>query len=217
MRLIAVGDIHMDWSICARIPGIGSADLLIITGDLTNFGSSRDAERVLREMRQCNPNILALAGNLDHPEVAALLSDHGISLHGLGRQWNGLGLLGAGGSNPTPFNTPFELTEKELGALLEQGFQQVQHCDTLLLITHAPPHATATDRLASGAHVGSTAIRSFIEEHQPAACICGHIHEAKAMDRIGATTILNHGMLKNGGYVVVTSDNGGVHARLENL
>lgn len=218
MRCIAVGDIHMDWANLARIPDIAHADLLLITGDLTNFGTAADAAGVLAAMRQCNPNILALAGNLDHPEVNDVLTDHGISLHGIGRRYGTLRLCGVGGSNPTPFATPNEFPEAELARLLANGHGQAQGDGPLLLVTHAPPLRTATDRLRGGAHVGSSAVREFIETHQPAVALCGHIHEARAIDQLGTTTIINPGMLKDGGYVeVVVAADGTVSAQLATI
>lgn len=217
MRFIAVGDLHMDWANLARIPGIDTADLLLVTGDLTNFGRAAEAVTALAAIRQANPNLLALAGNLDHPEVNDLLADHGISLHGIGRRYGDLALCGVGGSNPTPFDTPNEFPEAELSVLLAQGHRHVRGDGPLLLVTHAPPKGTAADRLANGAHVGSSAVREFIAEHQPAVAICGHIHEARGTDRLGRTTIINPGMLKDGGYVVVDAEKGQLHARLEIL
>lgn len=216
MRFIAVGDIHMDWANLARIPGIDTADLLLVTGDLTNFGTATDAATVLAALRQHNPNILALAGNLDQPEVNDLFADHGISLHGIGRRYGEIALCGVGGSNPTPFATPNEFSEATLAKLLDQGHRQVAG-GALLLVTHAPPRDTLADRLSNGAHAGSSAVRDFIATHQPAVAICGHIHEARAMDQLGRTTVINPGMLRDGGYAVITAENGELRARLETL
>lgn len=216
MRFIAVGDIHMEWANLARIPEIDTAELLLVTGDLTNFGTAADAVTVLAAIQRINPNVLALAGNLDQPEVNDLLADHGISLHGIGRRYGAIGLCGVGGSNPTPFATPNEFSEAALAALLAAGHRQVEG-NELLLITHAPPRNTLADRLGNGAHAGSSAVRDFIEAHQPAVAICGHIHEARAVDQLGRTTIINPGMLKEGGYAVIVAENGRLHARLETL
>jgi uncharacterized protein len=67
-----------------------------------------------------------------------------------------------------------------------------------------PPYGTKTDMLYSGRSVGSKAVRAFIESRQPAICLCGHIHEAKGLDAIGKTQIINPGSLANGGYAVIT-------------
>ena len=44
-------------------------------------------------------------------------------------------------------------------------------------ITHSPPHDTCLDQIEGGIHVGSFAVREFIETHQPYLTLHGHIHE----------------------------------------
>jgi len=60
-------------------------------------------------------------------------------------------------------------------------------------VTHSPPWGTLLDRLYDGRPVGSRAIRSFIERHQPPLTLHGHIHESPGVDRIGATVSVNPG------------------------
>jgi len=214
MRIIAFGDIHMAPGEMANIPAVDSADHIIITGDITNYGSSLDAEAVLTTMLAINRSILGVAGNLDQPGVARYLEDLGISLHGRGRIINGLGIMGLGGSNYTPFKTPYEFSEKELGTFLAAGFRQVEEANDFILVSHTPPLQTQTDRLANGKHAGSRAVRAFIEEKQPLLCLTGHIHESRGQDYIGHTLVLNPGMLKDGGYIEVLYENGVVSAAL---
>ena len=85
------------------------------------------------------------------------------------------------------------------------------------MVCHTPPFNTKCDRLMNGTAVGSTAARRFIEEVRPEVCISGHIHESAAVDTIGPTTVLNAGPFKGGGYIVVTSKDGKLDARLEFL
>jgi Icc-related predicted phosphoesterase len=66
-------------------------------------------------------------------------------------------------------------------------------------------------------HVGSEAVRAFIEAHQPSLCLCGHIHEARATDAIGATRVINPGNLSAGGYVVLRYAQGSLAADLRIL
>ncbi len=214
MRIIAFGDIHMDIGPVAAIPGIASADYLIITGDITNFGSSLDAETVLNRLESINSSILALAGNLDQPDVARYLEDRAISLHGRSIVTGDLGIMGLGGSNFTPFNTPYEFSEEQLGNLLENGFDTIKETQEFMLVSHTPPIQTAADRLTDGRHVGSRAVRTFIEKHQPLVCLSGHIHESRGQDRIGKTLVLNPGMIKDGGYIEVVYENGRLSASL---
>ena len=75
-----------------------------------------------------------------------------------------------------------------------------------VFLFHAPPYRTALDRAALDAraedhapldvHVGSIAIRRFIEERQPLATLHGHVHESARLtgawqQRIGRTVCLS--------------------------
>jgi Icc-related predicted phosphoesterase len=104
--------------------------------------------------------------------------------------------LGLGGSNLTPFNTPFELTEAEIKEELDNLVDGLDQ--NFILVTHAPPHDTLVDRTHDGIHVGSKSIREFIEERQPMAALCGHIHESRNTDKLGHTTIVNPGSIAKG-------------------
>lgn len=214
MRIIAFGDIHMALGNFRNIPEIDKADLIIITGDLTNYGTSKDAKKILDEVMRVNKKILALHGNLDEPEVGDYLADLGLSLHGRGKKINNIGIFGVGGSNITPFNTPTEFSEDELAGLLVKGFEQVKNKKSLILVSHAPPFNTKADLLGSGAHVGSNAVREFIEEIRPALCLTGHIHEARSVDMIGDTMVVNPGMIKDDSWVEITVVHGVIKAAL---
>jgi Icc-related predicted phosphoesterase len=214
MRIIAFGDIHMEIGTLDRIKDMQSADYIIITGDITNFGYRSDAKNVLDNLLAVNSNILAVAGNLDQPDVAHYLEETGISLHGRGMFIDNLGLVGLGGSNYTPFHTPYEFSEKKLADLLGKGIAQIGEKRDHILVSHTPPHKTAADKLLNGDHVGSTAVRKYIERYQPLLCLTGHIHESRGQDTIGRTRILNPGMIKNGGYIEVHYNNGRISAAL---
>ncbi|MBN1896769.1 MAG: metallophosphoesterase [Candidatus Aenigmarchaeota archaeon] len=63
---------------------------------------------------------------------------------------------------------------------------------------HAPPIGTNLDIIFSGDHVGSRAVREFIEKKQPYLTLHGHIHESPRMsgswkDIIGETISVNPG------------------------
>jgi Icc-related predicted phosphoesterase len=217
MRIVVVGDVHMDLGNFTQIPALGAADTIIISGDITNYGTRSAAREIITAARTLNDRILALPGNLDKPDVADYLEEESISLHGRGRLFNDLGIFGVGGSNPTPFNTPIEFSEEELHLFLEQGYNQVKTASHHILVSHTPPLKTKADRIGSGIHVGSKAVRTFIENHQPAFCLCGHIHEARSCDRIGNTRIINPGMIRDGGWIEILIDNGTVNASLQTI
>ncbi len=227
MRIIAFGDIHMSTGALQHIPDIKKADLLLANGDLTNYGSIMDAKRVLNEILSFNPNLLAQLGNLDNFEINDYLEELDINLHGKAYLFhNKVCLFGVGGSNATPFDTPTEFTEEELREIAikayKQGKEYIQLAEPLvntkipmILVTHTPPHGTKLDTLRDGRHVGSSSIRKFIEKHQPALCISGHIHEGKGEDFIGNTHIINPGMLCHNGWIDIQIENSKIMATLQ--
>lgn len=207
MRLVCFGDIHMAFPAIERLgPTLREADWAIVTGDITNFGDPPDAFRVIDAVKQHCPEVLAVTGNLDMPWVIDAFAAAGISLHGEGRRLGRLGIFGCGGSNVTPMDTPTELEEPELRAVLERGHAAVADAPCRLMICHVPPFETQLDRLCNGTPVGSPAVRAFIEATQPDLAVVGHIHEGRGIDRVGATTVVNPGALREGGYAVVTYD-----------
>src|SRR5580704_8883836 len=191
--------------------------LVIVSGDLTNFGGSDDASKVIDDVRHACARVLALPGNLDTAEVIPFLEHEGVALHGRGTVIDGVAIFGCGGSNITPFKTPTEFTEDEIYETLMRGYGEVRDRRPLLMVCHPPPFETRCDRIAGGGAVGSTAARRFIEEFKPDLCISGHIHESAGIDTIGPTTIVNAGPFKDGGYVVVRTAGGKLDARLEFL
>ena len=107
----------------------------------------------------------------------------------------GVRFAGLGYSTITPFDTPGEYTETEMAARLDKFAEWIPQ----VLICHAPPLDTELDRIKPGLHGGSRAVREYIEAHQPAHFLCGHIHEAEGvvikMDAasMGVTTAMNVG------------------------
>lgn len=231
MKIVSFGDVHMATRNLERMGEVlRDTDLIIISGDLTNFGGSDDAAKVIADARRALApvpatakatdianRVLALSGNLDQREVIPFLEREGVALHGRGMVIDGLAIFGCGGSNITPFNTPTEFTEEELTGALERGYRQVEGRRPLLMVCHTPPYDTKCDRIVGGRPVCSPAVRRFIEEVKPEVCITGHIHESAGVDRIGPTVVLNAGPFKGGGYIVVRHDGRKLDASLEFL
>ncbi len=99
---------------------------------------------------------------------------------------------------PTPFNFKYwEKPEKEIYKELKELSGKTDMTKTIL-VTHVPPKDTPLDIIWSGKHVGSSAVRRFIENYKPLLCMSGHIHEApkisgKWLYRIGKTVCINQG------------------------
>jgi Icc-related predicted phosphoesterase len=193
MNVIAITDIHgrtdYGYGINERIR---NADTVILAGDLTHFGGKQEARLILHNMRSLNDSIQAIPGNCDRPAVNELLDNLGINLHGKIKRIDGINCFGLGGSNKSPFNTPQEYEESRLAETLAL-YEGMTNDHLHIFVSHAPPINTNVDRTIFGKHVGSTAVRDFIEKHQPDIVLCGHIHEARGTDRIGTSLIINPG------------------------
>jgi len=215
VRLVCFGDIHMALRAIERMaPILRTADVAILTGDITNFGEPADAFQVVEAVRAHCPTVLAVTGNLDMAWVIDAFREAGISLHGEGRRMGTLGVFGCGGSNITPMDTPTELEEHELAAVLERAHAAVADAPRRLMICHAPPYDTRLDRLVNGTPVGSPAVRAFIETRRPDVAVVGHIHEGRGIDHVGSTLVLNPGALRDGGYVRIDDDGARLTAEL---
>ena len=218
MKIISFGDIHEDLNNLTLLKNeMESADLVIVTGDLTNFNGRKEAERVIDEIMKYNENVLAQLGNLDQPEVNDYLTEKGINLHRNGFIRDDIGIFGVGGSNLTPFNTPTEFSEDEIETFLLEGIDKVKDAKFKIMVPHMPPKDTKIDIITAGAHVGSQSVRDFILKHKPDIALSGHIHEARGSDTIENTLAFNAGMFREGGYVVITKTSDELSAELKVL
>jgi len=166
------------------------ADYYFAAGDLANWGRGWDALSPIMQRRA--ERMYVLPGNHEsEADIARMCAQSGFhNFHGQTIQISGYTVAGLGYSNPTPFNTPGEYSEQELGARLSK-FAGI---NPLILICHAPPKDTKLDRADEGRHFGSTAVREFIDRYQPAYFYCGHIHEAEGQHEvIGRTEAWNVG------------------------
>ena len=68
----------------------------------------------------------------------------------------------------------------------------------MVFVLHSPPRDTVCDVIATRQHVGSRAIRAFVEARQPRLVLSGHIHESPRVsgawrDALGGTPVVNPG------------------------
>jgi len=202
---IVVSDLHGNTRRLSEIPELSCADGILVSGDITTSGGRSAASCVLKTIEQINTTYFALFGNMDKPDVALLLHEQNRDLHRAVRVLSkDTAIIGVGGSSHTPMRTPSEFSEEHIAEWLHEMWLQARHYQHIILISHTPPLDTSCDRLCNGRHVGSSAVRNFIVEHQPDICLCGHIHEARGEDKIGNTVIVNSGKLDDGGYAVLT-------------
>jgi len=207
MILLGISDIHGDISKIEKVAEVGStADLVILTGDVTHFGREEKARQILDPILEKNSQVLAVTGNCDFPAVDLVLKEKGINIHRAARVINGIGFIGIGGSLATPVSTLNETSEDEFGQYLKEAVSDLPPDLPIVLISHQPPYNTACDRIGSGVHVGSRSVRQFIEDRQPLVCFTGHIHEAVGMDEIKKTRVINSGPLWHSSYALAHVD-----------
>ncbi|MGH9342236.1 MAG: metallophosphoesterase family protein [Terriglobia bacterium] len=173
MRLLIFSDIHADYAAVARLMEI-EADFYFAAGDLVNW--NRNLERVGPILGRHAERMYVLPGNHESEDTVAQLciEFHLHDFHGEVMPVGNYQVAGLGYSNPTPFDTPGEYSEEELGARLAK-FSEL---NPLILICHCPPKNTPLDRVREGVHAGSRAVREFIERAQPEYFFCGHVHKA---------------------------------------
>ncbi len=198
MKLLALSDFHGDYSrVRAILEKAGDFDAVLIAGDITNFGPDEDALELLKMFK--GP-VLAVPGNCDKPSILQLLDKNTINLHNSYHVIGELTFIGLGGSNPTPFNTPFELSEKKIGEYIGILLGKLNGNKRIILLSHAPPLNT-TDKLPRG-NVGSEALARFLGRLD--LIVCGHIHEARGSVRSKGTLVVNPGVASQGQAALIT-------------
>ncbi len=198
MKLLALSDLHGDYSHVELIRNkAGDFDAVVIPGDITNFGPD---EKALELLGMFDEPIMAVPGNCDNISLLKILEKKTISLHNSFHTFGEYTFVGIGGSNPTPFNTPFELSEKRIGEYIGTLLSKLNNTKKIILISHAPPRNT-TDRLQIG-NVGSEALERFLGRFD--LIICGHIHEARGQVRINGTLVVNPGQASKGQAALIT-------------
>jgi uncharacterized protein len=165
------------------------------------------------EERLAGTSIVCLVspGNDDQPFIDELLSSSDRVINPEGRVVELPGdfeLVSLGYSNRTPWDSPRELDEPELLARIDAIAAQVSHPDRAIFNLHVPPRDSTLDEaimlnpdlspvIRNGSPViggvGSSAVRTAIDRHQPLVGLHGHIHESRGSAKLGRTTVFNPG------------------------
>jgi len=151
------------------------------------------------------------AGNDDEPEIVAVLKQASYVEMPEGRVMqidDEHEMVSAGFANITPWRAPRDIPDEDLAALIESMASKLQAPERAVFNVHVPPYATGLDiaplldenlkpiivggDIATGP-VGSKAVRAAIERYQPLVSLHGHIHESRAVGKLGRTTCINPG------------------------
>jgi hypothetical protein len=225
MDIIVVSDLHGDvenlLSYLDKIKEL-KFDVVVCPGDFTDINAPRGFTQedvgilIIKALKSLKKKIFCVPGNVDTPGVIKILKKEGVSIHGSGVVFKNFGFYGFGGAK-TPFKTNIEPSENEIHLGLENGWKDVKNAKYKIQVTHNPPHGTKIDVVGGGLNVGSEVVRSFIEEHGPLVAISAHIHEARGIEKLKNTTILNSGKFSEGHFGLINIEDGKVNAKILNL
>lgn len=215
IKLLLVSDIHGNRKFISQFKEVITSydpNVILISGDITDFGDIDEAESILSELSYDQAVNIFVPGNCDPPEILYIdrVGDF-LNIHSRSLTVSDLKFFGVGGGLISPFDTYIEFSDEELRNYLkplERPF---------VLVTHTPPHNTSLDIIWNGSHIGSKVIREYIETYQPNLVVSGHIHEARGIDYIGATIIVNPGPSKKGYYAEAEYSEGEFNISLRRL
>ena len=193
MKFACLSDLHNDLRVVTKLFEL-EFDAILIAGDLTNFGTSKELKTILKALDFGKP-VIFIAGNHDFGvtgEKFKKFLEPRKNFHFLKNSYvtiNGIKIYGMPQSLIFK-NWAFMIKEKEFEKYLPK-----EHADILLF--HQPPAGVglATVESAFGEYdAGSEAIRAFLESSTAKYCITGHIHEHEGKTAtIGSVKIINAG------------------------
>lgn len=198
MRLLLFSDLHGDHQAARRLAGEALAACpaaVIAAGDLADDGLH--SPLVYAPFQRLDLPVLAVPGNHDGAAYHETIRGAGWEdLHGRVITLDGWVLAGHGlqvhddrYSGPDPAAQAEDPGLTTLLARLE-GLDPRR----LVLVTHLPPSGTLAARDRHFVDRGNAQLRRWVEAHQPAAVLCGHVHLGEVSEeRVGETVVVSAG------------------------
>lgn len=198
MIIITIADIHGSANIIDSFASVfKGADVILLAGDITNFGDASDAQIIIEKIRMCCNCVMAVAGNCDTESVERYLKNQGISLDGTIIEYKGINFTGLGGT--------LSAHDKFPGGLKNIS-EKIDSEKPFIFLSHQPPYGTKIDTISDKHHIGSPVIYEFIKKHKPILAFSGHAHEGAGIDKIGDTIIVNPGPINKACYAYTELD-----------
>jgi Icc-related predicted phosphoesterase len=208
VRIAAVGDLHCTRTAQGQFQPIfaqvaGRADVLLLCGDLTDFGLVDEARVLVRELTGIGVPILAVLGNHDHEsgkaeEVTAVLDEAGIAvLDGGMREVRGVAFVGVKGFGGgfgrrmlEPWGEPilkaFVQESVDETMKLEKALSRVRGMPRVVLMHYAPIRSTVESEHAEILpFLGSSRLEEPLNRFRVSMAFHGHAHRGATE---GATT-----------------------------
>jgi Icc-related predicted phosphoesterase len=200
ITIAAIGDLHVTEDSQGRYRALfeemsGAADVIVLCGDLTNFGKASEAEILAEDVRAATVPVLAVLGNHDFEcgcagEVETILEEAGVTM--LGEQATvvdgvgfagvkgfvggfGRGELGAFGEQAIK---AFVDESHEEARRLENALRSLRTARTLAVLHYAPvPETVAGEPLEIYPFLGSSRLAHAVDRFDNVkAVVHGHAH-----------------------------------------
>lgn len=199
MKFAAVGDIHVNRNSAGAhqawlAQAAEMADVLLLLGDLTDYGNEDEAKVLTKELSSFRKPILAVLGNHDYesatPEVVrCALEDAGVTvLDGEACEVEGVGFAGvkgfAGGFGRralAPWGEPmikqFVQEGIDEALKLESAMARLRTPNKVVLLHYAPIHETIEgEPEAIAPFLGSTRLEEVCDRYRATVVFHGHAH-----------------------------------------
>jgi uncharacterized protein len=199
MRIAATADLHYS----AQTLGIlkeqfshvrDEADVLVVAGDLTNFGRPEEMEPLVNVLVRLRIPTIAVLGNHDYEcgketELIRIMTSEGIKvLDGTGYERDGVGFAGTKGfiggfgrGVLTAFGEPeikaFVKASIDEAMKLERAMSQLRTAKRVVVLHYAPIAATVSGEAPEiYPYLGSSRLAEVVDRHGADLIVHGHAH-----------------------------------------
>jgi Icc-related predicted phosphoesterase len=204
MRVAAIGDLHVQESDTAPYRELfaeisNHADVMLLCGDLTNFGKTTEAEILAEDIRACTIPVLGVLGNHDYEcgvpeEVARILNEAGMTLlDEQAHEIDGVGFAGVKGfmggygrGELAPFGEPIAK------AFVDEAMNEARKLENAL-------RTLRTERSVAVLHYSPT-VETLEGEPEAIFQYLGSQRLADAIDRFDHVKAVVHGHAHHGRY-----------------
>ena len=209
MRVAAIGDLHVKEDQSAPYRELfgeisREADVLVLTGDLTDLGKPREAEILAEDLRACSIPVVGVLGNHDYEcghedEIKAIIKGAGVHLlDGSSHEIDGVGFVGvkgfAGGFGRRMLGSFGEVAIKTFVAetmneamRLENAMRSVRTQRSVVVLHYAPVVETVEgEPLEIFPFLGSSRLAETIDRFRVSAVVHGHAHRGRYEGRTPA-------------------------------
>jgi Icc-related predicted phosphoesterase len=216
ITVAAIGDLHVTEDSVAPYRELFAeiarcADVLVLCGDLTNFGKTKEAETLAEDIRTCDIPVLGVLGNHDYEcgqpeEVARILHDAGMTiLDEQAVEVKGVGFAGVKGfmggfgrGELAPFGEPiakaFVDEAMNEARKLENGLRTLRTGRSVAVLHYSPIAETLEgEPLEIFQYLGSARLADAIDRFDHVkAVVHGHAHHGTYEGRTrGGTPVYN--------------------------